>query len=159
MALHLPLAIGLPRTPGHLPSGGSAVDERELGGKNSQGNRVGSGDREASVGMDPATEGAALTSLTRAFSLSVRPRCLDPRGGSAPEQWRVSSRSRPIFLPQRNRHPRSSESVTPKTSSESSRHSQGSPTSSMTGVGAFINGKWEVSLPSRLIPTEPSSPR
>ena len=87
MALHLPLAIGLPGTPGHLPSGGSAVDERELGGKNSQGNRVGSGDREASVGMDPATEGAALTSLTRAFSLSVRPRCLDPRGGSAPEQW------------------------------------------------------------------------
>ena len=87
MALHLPLAIGLPRTPGHLPSGGSAVDERELGGKNSQGNRVGSGDREASVGMDPATEGAALTSLTRALSLSVRPRCLDPLGGSALEQW------------------------------------------------------------------------
>ena len=87
MALHPPLAMGLPRTTGHLPSGGSAVDERELGGKNSQGNRVGSGDREASVEMDPATERAALTSLRRALSLSVRPRCLDPLGGSAPEQW------------------------------------------------------------------------
>ena len=118
MALHLPLAIGLPRTPGHLPSGGSAVDERELGGKNSQGNRVGSGDREASVGMDPATEGAALMSLTRALSLSVRPRCLDPRGGSAPEQWLEGAYPlvlEQIFAPEKPR-PAIVRSVTPKTS-------------------------------------------
>ena len=100
MALHPPLAMGLPRTTGHLPSGGSAVDERELGGKNSQGNRVGSGDRVASVGMDPATEQAALTSLRRALSLSVRQSChLLSSSFSGTRVFLVHGRT-----PQRNMH-------------------------------------------------------